>query len=67
MVTSRQINSKSINSECWSSNCLVHPCDKEDKAGCAHECERDGALFKCICKEGFTLDNDGKKCNKGTI
>ena len=47
-------------------NCLVHPCDKEDKAGCSHECERDGALFKCICREGFTLDYDGKKCNKGT-
>ncbi|KPP75208.1 hypothetical protein Z043_105562, partial [Scleropages formosus] len=31
--------------------------------GCEHFCEAKGHQHKCECAEGYTLGNDGKKCN----
>ena len=43
----------------------VHPCDKEDKAGCEQVCEKKGTEAVCKCTEGFELEADGKFCKEG--
>merc|ERR1712007_369686 len=42
----------------------VHPCDTEEKGGCAQMCEKEGDNVKCGCAEGFVLGGDGKSCEK---
>ena len=44
----------------------MHPCDREDNAGCQHLCEKDGPKAVCKCKKNFELEEDGKTCEKGT-
>ena len=46
---------------------LVHPCDKDDNAGCAQRCIKERSGFVCECSEGYNLGADGKTCNKGKI
>ena len=40
----------------------VHPCDKPNKGGCQHICNKDGKKTVCSCKKGFTLEEDGESC-----
>ena len=44
----------------------VHPCDKATKGGCEQVCNKDGENAKCSCEpaEDFTLNADGKTCDK---
>ena len=43
----------------------VHPCDQGNNAGCEHTCLRKGSEARCSCEKGFTLEEDGKSCEKG--
>ena len=44
----------------------VHPCDKKTKGGCEQVCNKDGDNVICSCEpaEDFTLNTDGKTCDK---
>lgn len=42
----------------------VHPCDT-DNGGCSNKCKRIKESGVCECPEGFVLQEDGKKCEKG--
>ena len=46
---------------------LVHPCDTANNGGCSQLCYKKMGNYKCACKSGFTLGEDGKSCNKGLI
>ena len=48
---------------------LVHPCDREGKGGCEQVCNKDGVNAKCSCgpAEDFTLNADGKTCDKSKV
>jgi Calcium-binding EGF domain. len=39
----------------------VNECEKGTD-GCQHLCENTKGGYKCLCKPGFTLNNDGKSC-----
>ena len=47
---------------------LVHPCDKKTYGGCEQVCNKDGENAKCSCEpaEEFTLNADGKTCDKSS-
>lgn len=36
--------------------------DKCEQKGCGHFCANTPNGAKCLCKEGFELDTDGKSC-----
>ena len=42
----------------------VHPCDKPDNGGCNQNCTKEGDKAKCVCKEGYKLEDDGKICTR---
>ena len=42
----------------------MHICDQDGNGGCEVECEKVGKEAKCGCKEGFTLNKNGKDCDK---
>ena len=44
---------------------LVHPCDEANRGGCQHICLKRNNMAVCKCKLGFTLEEDGKSCEKG--
>ena len=45
----------------------VHPCDKADKGGCEHTCNKKGDEAECSCDDGYLLAQDGKSCEKSKL
>ena len=50
---------------------VVHPCDTKENGGCTHKCkkieateeeEEEDVEYKCMCPEGFVLEEDMKTC-----
>ena len=44
----------------------VHPCDQGNNGGCEQKCLKKGSEARCSCEKGFTLEEDGKSCEKGS-
>ena len=43
----------------------MHPCDKDDKAGCEQVCNKKGDEALCGCEEGYKVsEDDANKCEK---
>ncbi|XP_031412859.1 signal peptide, CUB and EGF-like domain-containing protein 3 [Meleagris gallopavo] len=40
----------------------VDECEREDNAGCVHECVNIPGNYRCTCYDGFRLAHDGHNC-----
>ncbi|XP_053562764.1 signal peptide, CUB and EGF-like domain-containing protein 3 [Bombina bombina] len=40
----------------------VDECEREDNAGCVHECVNIPGNYRCMCFDGFRLAHDGHNC-----
>ncbi|KAM4699458.1 signal peptide, CUB and EGF-like domain-containing protein 3 isoform 3-T3 [Discoglossus pictus] len=40
----------------------VDECEREDNAGCVHECVNIPGNYRCMCYDGFRLAHDGHNC-----
>lgn len=54
---------------CWWASCLrsslptdVDECEREDNAGCVHDCVNIPGNYRCTCYDGFHLAHDGHNC-----
>ncbi|RLV96987.1 hypothetical protein DV515_00012294 [Chloebia gouldiae] len=48
--------------EMGSSTHNVDECEREDNAGCVHECVNIPGNYRCTCYDGFRLAHDGHNC-----
>lgn len=51
-------------SSCFSSSLPtdVDECEREDNAGCVHDCVNIPGNYRCTCYDGFHLAHDGHNC-----
>ena len=40
----------------------VDECEREDNAGCVHDCVNIPGNYRCTCYDGFHLAHDGHNC-----
>ena len=53
---------------CFSDNLGVDECANATSAGCQHICQNTILAYHCACRDGFSLDANGKTCRgKDTI
>lgn len=56
------MRSRQPRSSCPLLSADVDECEREDNAGCVHECVNIPGNYRCTCYDGFRLAHDGHNC-----